>query len=183
MRIEVNKRDGSKEEYCHTKVVGSIVNALSETGQADIAAAEEIAEAITFYLHNNDDGLRNISSSEILSIIEAVLADTGYVQAAIALNEHYYERKLMRSRLEVAKSVSSGNAQTAVRSRWEKNRIVEDLTVKKGLERQMARAIASMVEEKVFNLGLTLIPSGLVEQLVINDTEVVIQAQRQFLAT
>lgn len=181
--MTVVKRDGTKEEYFHTKVVGAIANALGATGQADIAVAEELAEAVTFFLHNTD-GCRCVSSSEILSIIETVLAGTGYVQEAIALSEHHFERKLRRSRAEVVKSLVKPGAterkdtQAAIRSRWDKTRIVEDLMGRRGLDRQTARTIASMVEEKVFNMGLTVVPAGLVEQLVLNDTAAILNAQQ-----
>jgi hypothetical protein len=174
--VVVSKQDGTREEYCHTKVVGTIANALGATGQADIAAAEELAEAITFFLHNSER-LHSIGSNEIFSIIETVLADTGHVQEAIALSEHHFERKLMRSRLEVVKSVSK-DTQAAIRSRWDKGRIVEDLAARRGLDRQTARTIAS----KVFKLGLNVVPSGLIEQLVLNDAEAVLKA-RQGLQT
>jgi len=36
-----------------------------------------------------------------------------------------------------------------------------------------------MVEEKVFNVGMMLIPSSLVKQLVLGDTATVLQAQRE----
>ena len=187
LRVTVVKRDGTKEEYLYTKVVGAIVNALGATGQADIAVAEELAEAVTFFLHNTD-GRRSVSSSEILSIIETVLAGTDYVQEAIALSEHHFERKLWRSRVEVVSGKSGGlvdaeglykDGKKQVRSRWDKTLIVEDLMGRRGLDRQTARTIASMVEEKVFNMGLTVVPAGIVEQLVLNDAEAILKAQQQ----
>ena len=36
-----------------------------------------------------------------------------------------------------------------------------------------------MVEEKVFNLGLPVVPTGLVKQLVLSDAAAVIRAQNQ----
>lgn len=185
--MAVVKSDGTREEYFHTKVVGTIANALGATGQADIAVAEELAEAVTFFLHHSGKH-RSVSTSEILSIIETVLAGTGYVQEAIALSEHYFERKLRRSRVEVVKSLAKPgaterqNTQPSVRSRWDKSRIVEDLVGRQGLDRPTARTIASMVEEKVFNMGLSIVPAGLVEQLVLNDAAAVLNAQQQLQA-
>ncbi|MFH1371210.1 MAG: ATP cone domain-containing protein [Planctomycetota bacterium] len=186
-KLKVVKRDGTTEEYFHTKVVGTTANALGATGQADIAVAEEFAEAVTFFLHRSGER-RNISTSEILSIIEMVLAGTGFEQEAIALSEHHFQRKLMRSRVEVVRGQSGGLAgaeelyedgKKQVRSRWDKSRIAEDLIGRQGLDRQTARTIASMVEEKVFNMGLTVVPAALVEQLVLNDAEAILKAQQQ----
>ena len=41
-KLTVVKTDGAKEPYLHTKVLGSIANALGAAGQPDIAAAQEL---------------------------------------------------------------------------------------------------------------------------------------------
>jgi len=69
--------------------------------------------------------------------------------------------------------------QSAGRSRWDKGRIVQDLISKHSLSRQTARTVASMVEEKIFNMGITVVPASLVKQLVLSDTAAVLRAQRQ----
>jgi hypothetical protein len=43
----------------------------------------------------------------------------------------------------------------------------------------MARAIASMVEDKIFNMGISLVPTSLIKQLVLNETALVLQAEEQ----
>jgi hypothetical protein len=65
------------------------------------------------------------------------------------------------------------------RTRWDKSKIVNDLITNYKLPRQTARTIASMVEEKVFGMGLSLVPSSLVKQLVLGDAAAVLRAQRQ----
>jgi hypothetical protein len=186
-KLTVVKTDGAKEPYLHTKVIGSIANAFGAAGQSDITAAQELAEAVTFFLYRNATNMA-ISTSEILSVIETVLAGTGFEEAAIALSEHHFERKLKRCRIEVARGRHSGlsdadNLYTdhseQTRSRWNKSRIVEYLVAKHHLHRPIARTIASMVEEKVFNMGLPVVPAGLVKQLVLNDAAAVLRAQNQ----
>ena len=186
-KLTVVKTDGTKEPYLHTKVIGSIANALGAAGQPDITAAQELAEAVTFFLYRNATN-RAISTSEILSVIETVLAGTGFEEAAVALSEHHFGRKLKRCRIEVARGRHSGLSNTdnlytdhpeQVKSRWNKSRIVEYLVTKHHLHRPIARTIASMVEEKVFNMGLPVVPVDLVEQLVLNDTAAVLRAQNQ----
>ena len=185
--MTVVKTDGTKEPYLHTKVIGSIANALGAAGQPDITAAQELAEAVTFFLYRNATN-RAISTSEILSVIEAVLAGTGFEEAAIALSEHHFKRKLKRCRIEVAQGRHSGPSDAdnlytdhseQTRSRWNKSRIVEYLVTKHHLHRPIARTVASMVEEKVFNMGLLVVPAGLVKQLVLNDAAAVLRAQNQ----
>jgi len=65
------------------------------------------------------------------------------------------------------------------RFRWDKSRIVKDLVTKHNVAQQTARMIASMVEEKIFSMGITLVPASLIKQLVLGDAAAVLQAQRQ----
>ncbi|MHC4641635.1 MAG: hypothetical protein ACYS32_08320 [Planctomycetota bacterium] len=187
MQLKVIKADGGVEGYLHTKIIGSISNALSRIGSPDMYVAEELAEVVTFYLYNRQNR-RSVSSSEIFSVIKAVLAATQYEDAAVALSEHHFERRLKRSRIEVA-SIDIEELADAERlcktghfdakSRWDKSRIVQDLVEKHDVSRQTARMIASMVEEKIFNMGLTLVPASLIKQLVLGDAAAVLRAQRQ----
>ncbi len=187
MQLKVVKADGSVEGYLHTKVVGTISNALGLIDQTDICVAEELTEAVTYFLYRKQKPLV-ISSNEIFSIIEAVLMATGYEDAAAALSEHHFERKLKRSRIEVvcvdvyelADAEELCRVERPVgRERWEKSRIANDLVTKYGVCRQTARVIASMVEEKVFNMGVTLVSASLIKQLVLRDAAAVLRAERQ----
>ena len=56
MQLKVIKADGSIEEYLHTKIIGTISNALSASGHDSTFVAEQLAEAITYYLYNNNSG-------------------------------------------------------------------------------------------------------------------------------
>ncbi len=186
-QLKVIKADGSVEEYLHTKVMGAINNALGETDQANIEIAEHFAEVVTYYLYHQQDQ-RTVTSSEILSVIKAVLAATGYETAAAALSDRHFRRKLRRSRIEVVSAdireltdaeYLAGASETDCRCRWDKSRIVRDLTATHNLCRQTARLIASMVEEKIFSMEITLVPSSLIRQLVLGDTATVLRAQRE----
>ena len=186
-RLTVVKADGTTEKYIHTKVMGTIANTLSAAGQPDITTSEELADAVTFFLYHTKSP-RSVSSSEIFSIIQAVLAGTGYNEAAAVLGERHFERKLKRCRVEVVNGQTGEPADTEqfcnandarVKTKWEKTIIVEDLVAKYGLPRQIARTIASMVEEKVFNMGISLVPTGLVRHLVLNDAAAILNAQKQ----
>ena len=187
MQLKVIKTDGGVEQYLHTKIIGSISNALSETGRPDIAVAEELSEVVTYFLYNRKNR-RTVTSSEILSIIKAVLTATKYEDAAAALSERHFERKIKRSRIEVVSidveeladaELLCRNEKTNHRSRWDKSRIVKDLVEKHGVSTQTGRTIASMVEEKIFNMGLTQVPSSLIKQLVMADAAAVLRAQQQ----
>ncbi|MHC4238476.1 MAG: hypothetical protein ACYSUC_01780, partial [Planctomycetota bacterium] len=113
---------------------------------------------------------------------------TGYEDAAIMLSEHHFERKLKRSRIEVVSAdiqeISDAQlltkaGQVSDRTRWDKSRIVKDLVTKHDVCRQTARTIASMVEEKIFKMGITLVPASLIKQIVLGDAVAVLRAERQ----
>ncbi len=187
MQLKVIKTDGSVEKYLHTKVIGAISNALDEVGQTDIGVAEELAETVTYFLYHGQKP-NSVTSSEIFSIIKVVLTATGYEEAAIALSEHHFERRLKRSRIEVVSvdiqelvdaEALAETKQLGDTSRWDKFIIVNDLVTKYDVSRQTARTIASMVEEKIFGMGLTLVPTSLIKQLVLGDIATVLRAQRQ----
>ncbi len=186
-QLKVIKADGSNEEYSHTKVIGTINNALSKIGQADVYIAEQLAEVVTYFLYRRQNH-RSVTSSEIFSIIKAVLSATDYEDAADGLSEYHYVRKLKRSRTEVVSidikeltdaELLAGAREAGGRFRWDKSVIIKDLVTKYELCPLTARAIASMVEEKIFNTGINLIPTSLIKQLVLGDTAAVLHAQRQ----
>ncbi len=68
-------------------------------------------------------------------------------------------------------------------TRWDKSVIVEDLTDKTTLSLPAIRAIASMVEEKIFNLAAPVVTTALIRQLVLTDTAAIMQAEQQLLNT
>jgi len=187
VQLKVIKADGSVEEYLHTKVIGAISNALVQVSEPDIEIAEQLAEVVTYFLYHKQSR-HSVTSSEIFSIIKAVFTATKFEEAAIALSEYHFERRLKRRRVEVVSvdlrelqdvELLCNSEQLNSKCRWDKSRIVGDLVAKHGLSRQTARAIASMVEEKIFNIGLTLVPASLIKQLVLGDAAAVLRAERQ----
>jgi hypothetical protein len=188
MQLKVIKADGIQEGYLHTKVIAAFANALADPAQSDcISVARELAEAVTFYLYNKY-GRDKISSSEIMSIIQAVLSSTGYNDAAVNLAEHHYRRDLLRARVEVAKS-DIQRISDAVRLRqdlplqptayWNKSKIINDLITEYNLDNTTARIIASMVEEKILASGFRCVPADFIRFLVLLQTQAILLAQRQ----
>jgi hypothetical protein len=120
------------------------------------------------------------------------LSSTGYDAAAAALSEYHLGRRLKRNRLEVvlvdAQELADSAAQgwsepEEKRIPWDKSKIVDDLVNERCMDRQMARAIAAFVEETVFSMGISSVPAGLVKQLVLNQTAVVLRAEQQLQTT
>lgn len=186
-RLKVIKSDATIEEYLHTKVMHTISRVLDGIGQADITTAESLSEVVTYYLYQRH-GESVILSSEVLSVVKVSLASVGFEAAAEALTEHHYQRKLRRSRTEVvhinlAEASDAekfiGGAVQLEKSPWNKSVVIEDLAAVQGVGRSLARTIAGMVEEKVFNMGSARVPRSLIRQLVISETATVLRAQRQ----
>jgi len=175
MQLQVIKCDASTEEYLHTKVLGAFHNALAMTDQSNVYAAEQFAEAITYYLYQKNTD-QTITSDQIHLMVQAVLAATGYENAARRLNEYRLNRVLRRRRIEVIEESAPDGEQSV---RWDKSRVVGDLMRERGIDYHTARAIASSVEEKVLNLGLTRIRRGLIRELVAADADALLEAQRQ----
>jgi hypothetical protein len=73
MKIRVLKSDGTVEPYLHTKVLGTFHNALTAVDENDLTAAEQLAEAVTFYLYRAD-GSHTISVDQIHLLIQSALA-------------------------------------------------------------------------------------------------------------
>ena len=53
MQIRVIKTDGNTEPYLHTKVLGTFHHALAMADNAPLFAADQMAEAVTFYLYRH----------------------------------------------------------------------------------------------------------------------------------
>ncbi len=179
MQLKVIKADGSLEDYLHTKVIGTLSNALGLVDDMNIFAAEQFAEAITFYLYKKRR-LPRVSSEEIHLMVLAALEATGYGHAGQALKEHRLSRRLRRGRVEVVDEggLPGGHAAQTT-SRWDKSRVVGHLVRLERVDRQIARAIAASVEEKILGLNMSRVPGTLVRQLVVADTEAMLAAQRQ----
>ncbi|MDD5134389.1 MAG: hypothetical protein PHP01_03135 [Phycisphaerae bacterium] len=187
MQLKVVKADGTQEEYLHTKVIASFVNALAEPGRDSIALACELAETVTFYLYNRPAS-NSITSNEIFSMILAALLSTGYGCAAENLAAHHQRRNLLRARVEVIKfdakkypanSMPQQFENPDLADGWNKSKIIKDLRAEYKLDAASARMIASMVEEKILNSSLCSLTADFVKFLVISQTQAVLSAQQQ----
>jgi hypothetical protein len=178
MKIRVLKSDGVVEPYLHTKVLGTFHNALSAVNENDMTAAEQLAEAVTFYLYRAD-GAHTISVDQIHLLIQSVLTSTGFEHAAAALNEHRLGRKLHRRRVVVFFTDENDASGEPRESPWNKSYIVCTLMKGKKMDRLTARAVAAAVEDKILRMGASKVRSSLVRELVSEDTDAILRAERQ----
>ena len=187
-QLKVIKADGSIEEYLYTKVLGTINNALSQIDLADVYIAEQFADVVTYFLYERQEN-HNITSGEIFSMIKAVLSETGYEDAADALSQNHFLRMLNRSRTEVVKidirELKDAETITEIevldKTKWEKTKIVDYLITEHDFDRQTARTVASMVENRIFNMEIMRIPTSLIKQLVLRESATFLRAQNQLL--
>lgn len=180
MQIQILKSDGSTEPYLHTKVLGSLNHALAHIGSEDLYAAEQMAEAVTFYLYRQ---VRRgtLGTDDIHQMILGILRSTGYGPAAEALDEYRLRRKLQRRRIEVVDDAQRHHQSTAIQP-WDKTHIVKNLMNRHNVDHFLARAIASAVEEKILNMGVTKVRTSLIHHLVVADTEAMLDAHCQLSA-
>jgi transcriptional regulator NrdR family protein len=166
LQLQVIKADGTQEPYLHTKVIATFVNAFVEPAEKNTFLASQLAESVTYYLYNCRS-IDSITSSEIFSMIKAVLSSTGFDCAAQVLAEHNYRRNLLRSRVQVVKAGSARIASLPEQAEpWNKSKIINSLIAEHNLDSASARTIASLVEEKILNSGFHLVPADFVKFLV-----------------
>ena len=152
MTVKVVKTDGPIESYAHTKIIGSLCNAFMLIERPNIFIAEQLAQAITFHIYNEEKSSEITSDSIHLKVMAALNA-TGYADAADSLNNYRVSRKLRRKRIEVVYK-NEDIVPYEMTRQWNKSNIANELIENDKMERQMARVIAASVEEKIFNLEI-----------------------------
>lgn len=186
-QLKVTKADGSREQYFHTKVMGTVSKVLDVIGHSDIYLAEQLADVVTYHLYDHDNRGK-VTSSEIFSMIKVVLFETGNEDAAMAFSDNHFKRMLSRNRIEVVDIELSNPADLEkfsiakdglAISRWDKTHIVVYLEEKFGFNRNSARMAAGMVEEKIISLGISQVSKSLIKQLVLSETAMLLRAERQ----
>lgn len=186
MQLKVLKNDGSTEVYYHTKVMGAIGHALCQCGSFREGVVDSLAEAVTTYISKNYGNL--IESDQIHSIIQAVLSETGFFNAALLMHEHRIIRQSKRKRLEIihfCHEDSSDNGRTPhplksayFTEPWNKTTIAWYLESERGLSRSLSRLVAGQVEEKVLAMNCQQITSSLVRELIENELFHILKAEK-----
>lgn len=174
MQIRVIKADGQVEPYLHTKVLRTFHNALAQAGDVTLFAAEQMAEAVTYYLYRQKPN-STLTVDEIHLMIQSVLSATGFVYAAEALNRHRLRRQLNRRRIEIVGDTPDADQPNI----WSKSRLAASIVRDYGTDMLTARAIATSVEEKVLVMNVTRLRKALLRQLILNDLDTLLEARRQ----
>ncbi len=198
MGLSVKKSDGQCEPYIHTRVMATISAALCDAGCHDEQTVNALADAVRMYIEDcRDENCQTsvIPSDDIYSMILACLQETGLIYAAELLKKHRVNRQLMRSRqlvLHCLKNHLPPGEQESLEENcciqkksyficseencpcfsiepWNKSKLVFSLTGLYKMNLPAARTLAGNIEEKIFNLKISVIRSEIIRQLVFNE--------------
>ena len=176
---QVRKRDGRLVRFDQNKIANAIFKAAQAVGGQDRVTADELASTVTMLLER-DFADRFPTIEEIQDTVEKVLIETGHARTAKAYILYRDRRSRIRQSLQVRKRVERRDSSTDiglfvnaerqdVLAEWDKNMIVRALEVEADLAEQLARNIASQVESRVMDSGLTRISTSLIRELVDNE--------------
>ncbi|MBI4845839.1 MAG: anaerobic ribonucleoside-triphosphate reductase [Candidatus Omnitrophica bacterium] len=175
----VVKRDGRIVAFDSQKISEAIFKAAQAVGGEDRLLADELANAVVLYLEKNfQDAVPDIE--QIQDIVEKVLIETGHAKTAKAYILYREKRRKIRESLKVRKKVKGRTNSTDLALlvtpmakdevlNWDKGRIALALQKEANIEEDLALDIASGVEKRVFDSGLTRISTSLVRELVDNE--------------
>jgi len=166
--IQVRKRDGSVEPFVLAKVLRTIRRGLVVSGHAnelDTSIAGGLGEAVHDYLKATYDK-STISSSQLSELVDLVLNQTGHSTASMAIHDYQRYREERRRRVRVAIPRDRGGFS---QHRWSKASIVEFLGKQHLLDTPASRMIAGRVEQLIFGLGLGVVTSGLVREMITSE--------------
>lgn len=175
----IQKRDGRVVVFDKTKISNAIFKAAQSVGGEDKLLADELANAVVLFLEkeykDNAPGIEQIQD-----IVEKVLIETGHAKTAKAYILYRDKRSKIRTSLKVRKRVKSRSNSTDLALMvtpsakddvltWDKGRIALALQKEAGIGEDIAMDVASSVEKKVFNSGMTQISTSLIRELVDNE--------------
>lgn len=172
---QVKKRDGRIVEFDKSKIADAIFKAAQAVGGEDRMLADELAEAATLFL-GKKFGAQIPSIEEIQDVVEKVLIETGHAKTAKAYILYREKRAKSRESLKVRKKQKAKADVTDLSllvtplakdeiSGWQKAKIIQALIKEAGLEPALANEIASGVEQKIFESGISQISTTLIKSL------------------
>jgi len=176
---QVKKRDGRLVPFDKSKIANAIFKAAQAVGGQDKVLADELASMVVMLLERDfEDDPPCIE--EIQDVVEKVLIETGHARTAKAYILYRDRRARIRQSLQVRKPVTRPSSSTDIAlmvnaegqaelSDWDKSMVARALEVEAEVAPELARQIASDVERRVMDSGLTRISTSLVRELVDNE--------------
>ncbi len=178
--LSVRKRDGRIVTFDNQKISDAIFKAAQSVGGEDRLLADELANAVVLFLKKEYGGDAIPEIEQIQDIVEKVLIETGHAKTAKAYILYREKRRKIRESLKVRKKVKSRSNSTDLSLlvtplakdeilNWDKGRIALALQKEANVSEEIALEIASGVEKRVFDSGLTRISTALIRELVDNE--------------
>ncbi len=175
----VRKRDGRLMPFDSKKIADAIFKAASAVGGENKTLAQDLAEVVTMFLEKNY-GEKIPGIEDIQDTVEKVLIEMGHARTAKAYILYRDRRARVREALQVRKPIKGRNDATDISlmvgtessdqlNPWDRERITRALEVEADLEPDIAAEIASSVEKKVIDSGLSRISTSLIRELVDNE--------------
>jgi len=176
---KVRKRDGRLVPFDTAKIADAIFAAARSVGGEDRLMAEELADAVAFFIEKKYDG-RAPDIEAIQDMVEKVLIETGHAATGKAYILYRDKRAKVRQSIQVRKPTRETGSSTDISLmvdpgsrdelfRWDKTRIQDALVREADLPAYDARKIAGAVEKKILVSGLERISTSLIRELVDNE--------------
>jgi len=179
MPEKVKKRDGRTVKFDKIKITEAIYKAAESVDGSDRALAEALSDKVTEVISTLfADKVPTIE--DIQDTVEKVLIDSGHSRTAKAFILYRKKRDEIRAKTKVRRTVkkksSTTDQQLLVDSdsdteyqEWDKNRIADALVAESGVAKEDADKIASVVEKRVIQSGVSRIGTSLIRELVNNE--------------
>ncbi|MBU2063846.1 MAG: anaerobic ribonucleoside-triphosphate reductase [Candidatus Omnitrophica bacterium] len=175
----VRKRDGRVVAFDKEKITNAIFKAAKAVGGEDRLLAEELTNAVVLFLKKKFAD-KSPEIEQIQDIVERILMETGHAKTAKAYILYRESRRSIRESLKVRKRVRTQSNSTDLALlvtplskdevlNWDKGRIALALQKEADITEDVALEVASSVEKKVFDSGLTRISTALIRELVDNE--------------
>jgi len=179
MPEKVKKRDGRVVKFDQSKITEAIYKAAESVDGSDRELAEALAGKVTEVLEKLfTETVPTIE--DVQDTVEKVLIDSGHSRTAKSFILYRKKRDEIRAKTKVRKVVKKKASTTDKHllvdsdasmeyQEWNKARIADSLVNEKGIQPDEAAKIASIVEKRVIQSGVSRISLSLIRELVNNE--------------
>lgn len=175
----IKKRDGKIVEFRKSKIADAVFLAAQSVGGKDRDLADKLASGIEASLNKRfADKIPSIE--DVQDGVEKVLIEEGHAKTAKAYILYREKRSKIREKLRVIKK-EQGKSDTTDKNLlvetpskdmvegFDKKKIAEALGKEAELSPELANKIASKIEEKIINSGISYLSTSLIRELVTNE--------------
>ncbi len=158
-RVQVVKRDGSKEPFEFAKLRRSVAAAMRTCHYED-RYADALCRAVT--LHIDQSARRHPTTEYVFRCVRAVLSETGLTDVGEQFALFRRRRDSQRRDLCV---IGARRAQGRTVP-WDRGRVTRTLEKRYGVGHATARIVSGEIERRVLGLGYKTLTAALVSELL-----------------